>query len=79
MSNALLDYSSWSFQLVFVIVVLYSVVGLIRPSWVLAKKRSTVVVVSVLAMVIASTAFYIAIKPLQSTTKPSAGAVPAPG
>ncbi len=79
MSNALLDYSSWSFQLVFVLVVLYLVVGLIRPSWVLAKKRSTIVVVSVLAMVIASSAFYIAIKPLHSTPNPSAGTVPAPG
>ena len=33
MSNALLDYSSWSFQLIAALAILYLVVGLIRPAW----------------------------------------------
>lgn len=64
--NELLDYSSWSFQLVFFLIVMYLVVGLIQPKWVLAAKRSTIVIVSVLLLLIVSTAFYIAIRPLDS-------------
>lgn len=64
--NELLDYSSWSFQLVFFLIVMYLVVGLIQPRWVLAAKRSTIVIVSVLLLLIASTAFYMAIRPLDS-------------
>jgi hypothetical protein len=66
MSDALLDYSSWSFQLIFFLVVLYLVFGLIKPAWVLASRRSTVVVVSVAVMLLASTAFYVAVRPLDS-------------
>lgn len=66
MSDALLDYSSWSFQLIFVLAVLYLVIGLIQPSWVLARKRSTIVVVSVLVLLLASTAFYVAVQPLDA-------------
>lgn len=66
MSDALLDYSSWSFQLIVVLAVLYLVAGLIQPSWVLARKRSTIVVVSVVVLLLASTAFYIAVRPLDS-------------
>jgi hypothetical protein len=67
MSNtALLDYSSWSFQLIVVLVVLYLVLGLIQPSWVLAAKRRTIVIVSAGILVLASTAFYIALQPLNS-------------
>lgn len=58
MSDALLDYSSWTFQLVIVLAVLYLVVGLIQPSWVLARRRSTVVVASVVVLLVAMTAFY---------------------
>jgi hypothetical protein len=66
MSNALLDYSSWSFQLIVVLAILYLVVGLIQPSWVLAKRRSTLVGISVVALLLASTAFYIAVRPFDS-------------
>jgi hypothetical protein len=66
MSDALLDYSSWSFQLIIVLIVLYLVIGLIEPSRVWAKTRRTVVVVSVVVMLLASTAFYIAVRPFDS-------------
>lgn len=66
MSNPLLDYSSWSFQLIFFLVVLYLVFGLMKPAWVLASQRRTVVIVSVAVMLLASTAFYVAVRPLDS-------------
>jgi nitrate reductase gamma subunit len=66
MSNALLDYSSWSFQLSVVLVILYLVVGLIRPSWVLAAKRRTNVIVSMVILLLAGTAFYIAVRAFDS-------------
>lgn len=66
MSNPLLDYSSWSFQLIFFLVVLYLVFGLMKPAWVLASQRRTVVIVSVAVMLLASTAFYVAVRPLNS-------------
>ncbi|MTD93687.1 hypothetical protein GIW81_04980 [Hyphomicrobium sp. xq] len=58
MSNALLDYSSWSFQAVMILLVLYLLIGLINPAWVLASKRSTIVGVFVAVALIASTALY---------------------
>ena len=66
MSNALLDYSSWSFQLILFLAVLYLVFGLIKPAWVLASQRRTVVIVSAAVMLLASTAFYVAVRPLDS-------------
>ena len=75
--NELLDYASWSFQLIFFLVVLYLVIGLIKPSWVLATKRSTIVIVSVVVMLIACTAFYIAIRPLDSAPDGSTAIAPA--
>jgi hypothetical protein len=66
MSNALLDYSSWSFQLIAVLAILYLVIGLIRPAWVLARKRSMIIAVSVMVLLLASTAFYVAVRPLDS-------------
>jgi uncharacterized membrane protein HdeD (DUF308 family) len=66
MSNTLLDYSSWSFQLVVVLGVLYLVVGLVQPSWVLAKRRSTVAVVGIVVLLLAGTVFYIAVRPFDS-------------
>jgi hypothetical protein len=66
MPNTLLDYSSWSFQLIVVLAVLYLVVGLIKPSWVLARRRATIVTVSVVVLLLASTAFYIAVRPFDS-------------
>ena len=72
MSDALLDYSSWSFQLIFVLAMLYLVFGLVKPSWVLASKRSTVVVVAVVVMLIASTLFYLLIRPLPGALVPPA-------
>ena len=53
MSDALLDYSSWSFQLIFLLAVLYLVFGLAKPSWVLATKRSTVAIVAAVVMLVA--------------------------
>ncbi len=67
MSDALLDYSSWSFQLIIILAVLYLVIGLLQPSWVMARKRSTIVIVSVVVLLLASTAFYVAVQPLQPT------------
>jgi hypothetical protein len=64
MSDALLDYSSWSFQLIMVLAILYLVVGLIRPEWVMARSRTTIVIVSVVVMLLASTLFYVAVQPL---------------
>jgi surface polysaccharide O-acyltransferase-like enzyme len=64
MSDALLDYSSWSFQLITLLAVLYLILGLINPAWVWASKRSTIVVVSVIVLLLASTAFYVAVRPL---------------
>ena len=66
MSNTLLDYSSWSFQLIAVLAILYLVAGLIKPSWVMASRRSTIVAVSVMVLLLASTAFYVAVRPLDS-------------
>lgn len=67
MSNALLDYSSWTFQAIFVLIVLYLVVGLLKPAWVGASSRRTIAIVSVIGLLIASTAFYVAVRPLSST------------
>ena len=72
MADALLDYSSWSFQLIFVLAVLYLVFGLVKPSWVLAGTRSTVVVVTVVVLLIASTLFYLLIRPLPGALEPPA-------
>jgi len=80
MYEKLLEYSSWSFQLAFILIILYLVIGLIQPSWVLAAKRSTVVIVSVIALLLASTAFYVAIRPLDDIgpQPPAADIVPEP-
>ena len=72
MSDALLEYPSWSFQLILVLAVLYLVFGLVKPSWVLASKRSTVVIVAVVVMLIAATLFYLAIRPLPGALEPPA-------
>jgi hypothetical protein len=79
MSDALLDYSSWSFQLIAVLAILYLVMGLVKPSWVRATKRSTVVTVSVIVLLVASTAFYIAVRPLDGAPDGSAAATAEPG
>lgn len=71
MSDAL-DYSSWSFQLILLLAVLYLVFGLVKPGWVLASKRSTVVVVAVVVMLIASTVFYLLIRDLPGALVPPA-------
>ena len=62
--NALLDYSSWTFQAIFLVIVLYLVVGLLQPAWVGASSRRTIAIISVVGLVIASTAFYFAVRPL---------------
>ena len=78
MSDALLDYSSWSFQLIIVLAILYLVVGLIRPDWVMARRRSTIVIVSVVVMLLASTAFYVAVRPLDSAPDGSSALIVEP-
>jgi hypothetical protein len=77
MSNALLDYSSWSFQVIFLLIVLYLVVGLMKPAWVGAGSRRTIAIVSVLGMLLASTAFYVAVRPLDGA--PDGSRLPNPG
>jgi hypothetical protein len=62
--SALLDYSSWSFQALMIALVLYLVVGLMNPAWVLATKRSTIVGVFVAMALIASTALYMVTREL---------------
>jgi hypothetical protein len=64
MSDLLLDYSSWSFQLITLLAVLYLIFGLINPAWVWATNRSTIVIVSAIVLLLAATAFYIAVRPL---------------
>lgn len=59
MTSTTLDYSSWLFQLIGVLVIVYLAVGLSRPSLVFAHKRSTVAIVAAVALLIASTAFYL--------------------
>ncbi len=59
-----LDYSSWLFQLIVVVAIVYLAVGLARPSLVLAAKRSTVAIVAAVALLIASTAFYLVVRKL---------------
>jgi len=73
--NALLDYSSWTFQAIFLVIVLYLVVGLLKPAWVGAASRRTIAIVSVVGLLIASTVFYIAVRPLDGAPD---GPVPPP-
>ncbi len=77
MSNALLDYSSWSFQVIFLLIVLYLVVGLMEPAWVGAGSRRTIAIVSVLGILLASTAFYVAVRPFDGA--PDGSSLPNPG
>jgi hypothetical protein len=68
MSNmTLLEYTSWAFQLVAVLTIIYLVVGLINPAWVKATNRTTIATIAVAVLLLASTAFYFAIRPLNST------------
>ena len=76
MSDALLDYSSWSFQVIFLLIVLYLVVGLMKPAWVGAGSRRTIAIVSVVGMLLASTAFYVAVRPLDGAPDGSGRAEP---
>jgi hypothetical protein len=64
MSDAFLDYTSWSFQLIVVLAVLYLAFGLAKPAWVMAGSRLTVALVAAIVILLASTAFYIAVQPL---------------
>jgi hypothetical protein len=77
LSDTLLDYSSWSFQAIFILIVLYLVVGLTKPARVGAGSRRTIAVVSVVGLLVASTAFYVAVRPLDGA--PDGAAVPSPG
>lgn len=58
MTSATLDYSSWLFQLIGVLAIVYLAVGLSRPALVGAGKRSTVAVIAAAVILIAATAFY---------------------
>ena len=53
-----LEYSSWLFQLIVILAIIYLVVGLVQPSMVRASSRSAVAVASIIALLLASTAFY---------------------
>jgi hypothetical protein len=64
MSDAFLDYTSWSFQIILVLAVLYLALGLAKPAWVKARSRLTVALVAAVVILLASTAFYIAVRPL---------------
>lgn len=64
MFDPTLDYSSWLFQLIVVLVVVYVAVGLSRPALVGATKRSTVTVIAAIILLIASTAFYLTVSKL---------------
>lgn len=74
--NALLDYSSWTFQAIFFVIVVYLVVGLLKPAWVGGASRQTIVIAAVVGLVIAATAFYFAVRPLDGAPD---GPVPPPG
>jgi hypothetical protein len=64
MSDAFLDYTSWSFQLIVVLAVIYLALGLAKPAWVMASSRFTVAVVAAVVILVASTAFYVAVQRL---------------
>ena len=72
----LLDYSSWTFQAIFLVIVLYPVVGQLKPAWVGGASRRTIAIVSVAGLLIASTVFYIAVRPLNG---PPDGPLPPQG
>lgn len=61
MSITVLEYSSWLFQLIVVLAILYLVAGLVQPSVVWARKRSTVAITSIIVLLLASTAFYLTV------------------
>jgi hypothetical protein len=79
-ATSALDYSSWSFQLIGVLVIIYLAVGLAKPAWVLATKRSTVAIISAAVLLIASTAFYFSARKLPGgdDTAAEIGAEPPP-
>ncbi len=58
MTSTTLDYSSWLFQLICVLAIIYLAVGLSRPALVKTGKRSTVAIIAAAAMLLAATAFY---------------------
>jgi hypothetical protein len=64
MSDAFLDYTSWSFQLIVVLALIYLALGLTKPAWVMASSRLTVAVIAAVIILAASTAFYVAVQPL---------------
>jgi hypothetical protein len=59
MTSATLDYSSWLYQLIAVILIVYLAIGLSKPSLVKAKSRGTVAVIAAALLLIASTAVYL--------------------
>jgi len=74
--NALLDYSSWTFQAIVLVIVLYLVVGLLKPAWVGGSSRRTIAIAAVVGLLIASTAFYFAVRSLDGAPD---GPLPPPG
>lgn len=64
MSDTFLDYTSWSFQFIVVLAVLYLALGLAKPAWVMASSRLTVAIIAAVIILVASTAFYVAVQPL---------------
>jgi hypothetical protein len=58
-STMTLDYSSWLFQLIGVLVIVYLAVGLSKPALVKAGSRATVAVIAAAFLLVASTAVYL--------------------
>lgn len=58
MTSTTLDYSSWLFQLICVLAIVYLAVGLTQPALVKAGKRSTVAIIAAAVMLLAATGFY---------------------
>jgi len=58
MTSTTLDYSSWLFQAIGVLAIIYLALGLTKPSLVKATRRSTVAIVAAIVLIAASTAFY---------------------
>jgi hypothetical protein len=59
MESTTLDYSSWIFQLIAVLIIVYLALGLSKPSLVKAGSRSTVAIIAAALLLIASTAVYL--------------------
>jgi hypothetical protein len=72
MTSPTLDYSSWTFQLIAVLVIVYLAVGLSKPALVKASSRATVAIIAAVFLLVASTAFYLVASKLPGGTDTAA-------